>query len=76
MSTPRAAPDTPDNTHPTWYKDKGLRKNVYHCMGLCLCVFYLGYDQSLLACLQSIPQVNPAAGCPPPAALTAVGRLL
>jgi hypothetical protein len=30
-------------------------------MGLCLCVFYLGYDQSLLACLQSIPQVRPAA---------------
>ncbi|BEJ12731.1 hypothetical protein CspHIS471_0211910 [Cutaneotrichosporon sp. HIS471] len=48
--------DVPNNTNPKWYKDKGIRKNVYHCMGLCLCVFYLGYDQSLLACLQSIPQ--------------------
>lgn len=35
-----------------------MRKNVLHCSGLCLCVFYLGYDQSLLACLQSIPQWN------------------
>lgn len=47
-----------DNTHPTWWRDPGLRKNVLHCGGLCLCVFYLGYDQSLLACLQSIPQWN------------------
>ncbi|VUC28437.1 unnamed protein product [Clonostachys rosea] len=45
-----------NNTNPVWYKDPGLRKNVYHCVGLYLCVFYLGYDASLMNGLQAIPE--------------------
>lgn len=45
-----------NNTNPVWYKDSGLRKNVAHCVGLYLCVFYLGYDASLMNGLQAIPQ--------------------
>ncbi|KLT43819.1 general substrate transporter [Cutaneotrichosporon oleaginosum] len=48
----------PNNTHPQWWRDKGMRQNVLHCIGCCLCVFYIGYDQSLLSALQSIPQWN------------------
>lgn len=29
-----------------------MRQNVLHCVGCCLCVFYIGYDQSLLSALQ------------------------
>jgi MFS family permease len=32
--------------------------NLLHCAGCCLCVFYLGYDQALLAALQAIPAWN------------------
>lgn len=45
-----------NNTNPTWYKDAGLRKNVFHCVGLYFAVFYLGYDASLMNGLQSIPE--------------------
>ena len=45
-----------NNTNPVWYKDAGLRKNVFHCVGLYFCVFYLGYDASLMNGLQAIPQ--------------------
>ncbi|KAI9637786.1 general substrate transporter [Dioszegia hungarica] len=45
----------PNNTNPKWWLDAGLRRNVLHCAGICLCPFYLGYDQSLLAGLQAIP---------------------
>jgi hypothetical protein len=31
-----------NNTHGTWYKDAGLRKNVWHCVGFYFAVFYLG----------------------------------
>lgn len=31
-----------NNTHRTWYKDAGLRKNVWHCVGFYFAVFYLG----------------------------------
>jgi len=37
-----------NNTHPTWYKDAGLRKNVWHCVGFYFAVFYLGFDASLM----------------------------
>ncbi|KAF5967621.1 alcohol dehydrogenase [Fusarium bulbicola] len=37
-----------NNTHPTWYKDSGLRKNVWHCVGFYFAVFYLGFDASLM----------------------------
>lgn len=33
-----------------------MRQNVLHCIGCCLCVFYIGYDQSLLSALQGVPQ--------------------
>lgn len=33
-----------DNTHPKWWKDPGLRRNVFHLCGLCLCPFYLGCE--------------------------------
>ncbi|KAM0495210.1 hypothetical protein D7B24_001378 [Verticillium nonalfalfae] len=45
-----------NNTNPTWWKNAGLRKNVYHCAGLYFCVFYLGYDASLMNGLQAIPE--------------------
>jgi MFS family permease len=45
-----------NNTNPTWYKDAGLRKNVLHCIGLYFCVFYLGFDASLMNGLQAIPE--------------------
>jgi len=45
-----------NNTHATWYKDAGLRKNVFHCVGLYMAVFYLGYDASLMNGLQAIPE--------------------
>ncbi|KAF5640163.1 hexose transporter [Fusarium sp. NRRL 25303] len=45
-----------NNTHSTWYKDSGLRKNVWHCVGFYFAVFYLGFDASLMNGLQAIPQ--------------------
>lgn len=51
-------PLTSDNTATHWWRDKGLRQNVLHCVGCCLCVFYIGYDQSLLSALQALPQWN------------------
>ncbi|WWD05340.1 hypothetical protein V865_003413 [Kwoniella europaea PYCC6329] len=56
--------DIPNNTSATWWTDPGLKKNVYHCLGCCLCVFYLGYDQSLLTGLQALPQWNAFFGSP------------
>lgn len=41
-----------NNTHPQWWKDPCLRKNVFHCVGLYFAVFYLGYDASLMNGLQ------------------------
>lgn len=45
-----------DNTNKLWIKDPALRINVLHCIGLYFCVFYLGYDASLLNGLQAMPQ--------------------
>lgn len=45
-----------NNTNSTWYRDPCLRRNVFHCVGLYFCVFYLGYDASLMNGLQSIPE--------------------
>lgn len=53
-----ACADLRDNTHACWWRDAGLRQNVLHCVGCCLCVFYIGYDQSLLSALQALPQWN------------------
>ncbi|KAK4936141.1 hypothetical protein LTR10_022937 [Elasticomyces elasticus] len=47
-----------NNTNPTWWRDPCLRKNVFHCVGLYFCVFYLGYDASLMTGLQAIPEWN------------------
>ena len=45
-----------DNTNSWWFKDPRLRQNVLHCVGLYFCVFYPGYDASLLNGLQAMPQ--------------------
>ncbi|OXH72689.1 sugar transporter, partial [Cryptococcus neoformans] len=46
--------DIPNNTSRYWYKDRGLKANVTHCLGLCCVIYYLGYDASLLNGLQAI----------------------
>ncbi|KAL0576861.1 hypothetical protein V5O48_005126 [Marasmius crinis-equi] len=33
--------DIPNNTDEKWWRDPGLRVNVLHCIGCCLCTFYL-----------------------------------
>ncbi|OXG29823.1 sugar transporter, partial [Cryptococcus neoformans Ze90-1] len=45
--------DIPNNTSRYWYKDRGLKANVTHCLGLCCVIYYLGYDASLLNGLQA-----------------------
>ncbi|KAH8822939.1 hexose transporter-like protein [Flagelloscypha sp. PMI_526] len=45
-----------NNTSSAWWKDPCLRRNVLHCLGISLCVYYLGYDQNLLNGLQAVPQ--------------------
>uniref|UniRef100_A0A0W0G5Z6 Major facilitator superfamily (MFS) profile domain-containing protein n=1 Tax=Moniliophthora roreri TaxID=221103 RepID=A0A0W0G5Z6_MONRR len=47
-----------NNTHPKWWKDPGLRKNVGWVVTLYLSVFALGYDTSLINGLQALPQWN------------------
>ncbi|RAL08766.1 putative MFS sugar transporter [Aspergillus homomorphus CBS 101889] len=44
----------PNNTHQNWYKDPSLKVNIAHCLGLCLVIFYLGYDAGLLNGLQAV----------------------
>lgn len=34
--------DIPNNTHKIWIMDPGLRRNVFHCMGLCATLFFNG----------------------------------
>ncbi|KAI0098726.1 general substrate transporter [Nemania sp. FL0031] len=53
-----------NNTNGRWWLDPGLRANVLHCCSLYFCVFYLGYDASLLNGLQNIPQWNAYFGNP------------
>lgn len=48
--------DIPNNTNKIWVLDPALRLNMFHCMGLCMSLFFNGYDGSLLNGLQSIPQ--------------------
>jgi len=38
--------------------------NVMHCVGLCFCPYYLGFDTSLLTGLQALPQWNAYFGTP------------
>lgn len=33
-----------NNTHPKWWRDPCLRRNVVHLFGISLCVFYLGCE--------------------------------
>ncbi|ESK90430.1 hexose transporter protein [Moniliophthora roreri MCA 2997] len=47
-----------NNTHPKWWRDPGLRKNVGWVMTLYLGVFAFGYDASLMNGLQALPQWN------------------
>ncbi|KAJ6028316.1 hypothetical protein N7540_003892 [Penicillium herquei] len=46
----------PNNAHKDWWKDPGLRLNVFHCAGLCGTIFFNGYDGSLFNSLQTIDQ--------------------
>ncbi|KAL4791480.1 hypothetical protein BDV19DRAFT_393089 [Aspergillus venezuelensis] len=39
-----------------WWKDAGLRVNVWHCLGLCGVTFMNGYDGSLMNGLQAMEQ--------------------
>lgn len=45
----------PNNTHPRWYKDAGLRQNVAFGLGLCLVIAVNGYQASLLGGFQAMP---------------------
>ncbi|KAL2838645.1 hexose transporter protein [Aspergillus pseudoustus] len=52
-----AAPDfrkISNNTNKDWWLDPSLRRNIFHCIGLCGTLFFNGYDGSLLNGLQSI----------------------
>lgn len=52
------------NTDRRWWKDPCLRLNIFHCTGLYWCVFYLGYDASLLNGLQAMESWNAYFGSP------------
>ncbi|KAH0421464.1 hexose transporter protein [Colletotrichum camelliae] len=43
-----------NNANSQWWLDAGLRKNVFHCVGLCGTLFFNGYDGSLFNGLQTI----------------------
>ncbi|KAE9570491.1 Lactose permease [Colletotrichum fructicola] len=43
-----------NNANSKWWLDAGLRKNVFHCVGLCGTLFFNGYDGSLFNGLQTI----------------------
>ncbi|OHF04034.1 hypothetical protein CORC01_00896 [Colletotrichum orchidophilum] len=43
-----------NNANSKWWLDAGLRKNVFHCIGLCGTLFFNGYDGSLFNGLQTI----------------------
>jgi MFS family permease len=49
-------PLTLDNTHSHWYRDPGLRWNVFHGLGLCLVIATNGYGAGLLGGFQAVPQ--------------------
>jgi len=50
--------DIPNNTHPNWRKDPGLRWNVAHGLGLCLVIATNGFGASLLGGFQAVPSWN------------------
>ena len=45
----------PNNTNAVWYKDPGLRINVFHGLGLCLVIATNGFGASLMGGFQAIP---------------------
>ncbi|KAJ5733970.1 hypothetical protein N7493_002756 [Penicillium malachiteum] len=47
-----------NNTNSSWWKDPSLRRNVFYMFGCMMCLFYLGYDQSLLTSLQAMTYWN------------------
>jgi len=44
-----------NNTNPTWWKDKGLRKMMLDCFVVYAASFTFGYDGTLLASLIILP---------------------
>ncbi|KAE9393787.1 MFS general substrate transporter [Gymnopus androsaceus JB14] len=47
-----------NNTHPQWWRDPGLRRNVFWIAILYFGFFTWGYSTALLNCLQPLPQFN------------------
>ncbi|KIK51650.1 hypothetical protein GYMLUDRAFT_208449 [Collybiopsis luxurians FD-317 M1] len=47
-----------NNTHPKWWRDRGLRRNVFWIAVLYFGFFTWGYSTALLNCLQPLPQFN------------------
>ncbi|KAJ3770436.1 major facilitator superfamily domain-containing protein [Lentinula raphanica] len=47
-----------NNTHPRWWRDPGLRRNVFWIAVLYFGFFTWGYSTALLNCLQPMPQFN------------------
>ncbi|KAF9062723.1 major facilitator superfamily domain-containing protein [Rhodocollybia butyracea] len=47
-----------NNAHPQWWRDPGLRMNVFWISVLYFGFFTWGYSTSLLNCLQPLPQFN------------------
>ncbi|KAJ3746241.1 major facilitator superfamily domain-containing protein [Lentinula detonsa] len=47
-----------NNTHPQWWRDPGLRRNVFWIAVLYFGFFTWGYSTALLNCLQPLPQFN------------------
>ncbi|KAL2838641.1 hexose transporter protein [Aspergillus pseudoustus] len=69
LQVPNAAADK-------WWKDPGLRKNVWHCLGLCGVTFMNGYDGSLMNGLQAMDQWQDFLGHPEGAKLGAISAAL
>ncbi|KAK7043853.1 hypothetical protein VNI00_008018 [Paramarasmius palmivorus] len=65
-----------NNTHPQWYRDPGLRKNVIWVGLMYFGVFTFGYDGTVLNGLQSLPQWNQYFGNPSGATLGLINASL
>ncbi|ESK89730.1 hexose transporter protein [Moniliophthora roreri MCA 2997] len=60
----KATPAWTNNTHPKWWKDPGLRRNVGWTIILYLGLFAFGYDSSLITGMIASPRWNEYFGHP------------
>ncbi|KAL3446325.1 general substrate transporter [Aspergillus insuetus] len=74
--SPPAFLQVPNAAAGKWWKDPGLRKNVWHCLGLCGVTFMNGYDGSLMNGLQAMDQWQDFLGHPEGAKLGAISAAL